>query len=409
MFLPNDAKYILDTFYKNGYEAFIVGGCVRDTLLNRELNDYDITTNAMPEKTVELFEKTIPTGLQHGTITVMINKEPFEVTTYRIDGEYKDNRRPDEVIFVSKLKEDLARRDFTINAMAYSPYFGFKDYFNGKTDLTNKVIKAVGNANQRFNEDALRMLRAIRFASQLDFNIEEKTYKAIKDNSKLIKNISMERVNVELTKTLKSKNPSLGIEMLKETNLLKNLFEKEYNKYFNKDYFSGNISNLSKIKNCNHLRLCYMLEICFKDITNKDLNTLLKTLKYDNKTIQLVTSLNSNQSSYQNIISDVELKLWIPTIQREILFDTFEYIIEKLNFENSDTTHIKKLYKKTQEIIESNDPLTIKNLDITGSDLIKECNMKPGKELGQTLNDLLLKVLENPKLNKKEILLSLIK
>lgn len=409
MFLPNDAKFILDTFYENGYEAFIVGGCVRDTLLDRELNDYDITTNATPEKTMELFEKTIPTGLQHGTITVMINKEPYEVTTYRIDGEYKDNRRPDEVVFVSELKEDLARRDFTINAMAYSPYFGFKDYFNGKNDLQNKLIKAVGNANQRFNEDSLRMLRAIRFASQLNFIIEAKTYEAIHHNAKLIENISMERVNVELNKILKSNSPSLGIKMLEETSLLKNLFSKEYIKYFDKDYFSGNISNLDKIKNSKYLRLCYVLEICFKNISNDDMIAILKKLKYDNKTIDFVSSLNSNQLGYQIINSDVDLKLWINSINREFLFDTFEYIISKLTFENKDVSHIQKLYQRTKEIIQANEPLCIKELNINGSDLIKECNMKAGKELGETLNMLLLEVLKDPQLNRKEALLNLAK
>ena len=363
MYLPDDAKFIIDTFYQNGYEAFIVGGCVRDTMLNRKLNDYDITTNAMPEKTIELFDKTIPTGLQHGTITIMLNKEPYEVTTYRVDGEYKDNRRPDEVVFVSDLKEDLARRDFTINAMAYSPYFGFKDFFNGESDLKNKLIKAVGDANQRFNEDALRMLRAIRFASQLNFKIDASTYDAIKDNSSLIKNISMERVNVELTKTLKSKTPSVGIKMLQETNLLSNLFESEYNAYFDYDYFSKNITNLDKLENSPYLRLCFMLETYFKDITEVSLRKILRKLKCDNKTIDYVTSLNRNQTSYNYIKSDVDLKLWIMSIDRTILFETFEYIIAKLSFKNNDTTQIKKLYERTKEILEGNEPLSIKELN----------------------------------------------
>ena len=409
MFLIDDAKFILDKFYENGYEAFIVGGCVRDTLLNRKLNDYDITTNAMPEKTIELFEKTIPTGLKHGTVTVLINKQPYEVTTYRVDGEYKDNRRPDDVVFVSDIKEDLARRDFTINAMAYSPYFGFKDFFNGKDDLDNKLIKAVGDADKRFNEDALRMLRAIRFSAQLNFTIEDKTYKAIKTNSSLIKNISKERINVELNKTLQSNSPSLGVKMLEETELLKNLLPLEYDKYFDKEYLKENIENLDKIKNSKYLRLCYMLETCFKNISNDEIKKILRTLKYDNKTINFVSSLNSNQLSYNNINSDVDLKLWINSIDREILFDTFEYIISKLSFKNNSTSKIQKLYKRTKEIIENKEPLTIKDLLVTGSDIIAECDITPGKKLGETLNFLLLKVLENPSLNKKEILLNLVK
>lgn len=409
MFLPNDAKFIIDTFYQNGYEAFIVGGCVRDTLLHRELNDYDITTNAIPEKTIKLFEKTIPTGLKHGTITVMINKEPYEVTTYRVDGEYKDSRRPTDVTFVSELKEDLARRDFTINAMAYSPYFGFKDYFNGKNDLQHKLIKAVGDPNKRFNEDALRMLRAIRFASQLNFIIESKTYYAICNNSKLIEKISMERVAVELNKTLKSDYPSLGIKMLEETKLLQYLFPNIYEKYFDSDYFLNNIPYLDKVKNSKYLRLCYTLETCFKNINEVDLENLLKTLKYDNKTINFILSLNSNQNSYQNINSDVDLKLWINSLNEEILFDIFDYIISKLTFKNANTSKIKKLYQRTKEILENKDPLSIKDLAIKGSDLINECNIKPGKEIGEILNNILLEVLKNPALNDKSTLLKLIK
>ena len=409
MFLIADAKFILDKFYENGYEAFIVGGCVRDTLLDRKLNDYDITTNAMPEKTIELFEKTIPTGLKHGTVTVIINKTPYEVTTYRVDGEYKDNRRPDDVIFVSDIKEDLARRDFTINAMAYSPYFGFKDFFNGRDDLDNRLIKAVGDADKRFNEDALRMLRAIRFSAQLNFTIEEKTYKAIKTNSSLIKNISKERINIELNKILQSNSPSLGIKMLEETNLLKNLLPVEYNKYFDKEYFKENIENLDKIKNSKYLRLCYMLETCFKNIATDEIKKILRTLKYDNKTINFVSSLNSNQLSYININSDTDLKLWINSTDRGILFDTFEYIITKLSFKNNSTSKTQKLYERTKEIIENKEPLTIKDLAIRGSDLINECNITPGKKLGETLNSLLLKVLENPTLNEKQLLLDIVK
>ena len=194
MKLPNNVQYILDKFDSNGFEAFIVGGCVRDSLLNKKPQDYDITTNAFPEKIEELFDKTIPTGIKHGTVTVLIDKNSYEVTTYRVDGEYLNNRKPKDVKFVSNIEEDLSRRDFTINAMAYSPYLGFKDCFNGKEDLKNKLIRCVGNPDKRFSEDALRMLRAIRFSCQLNFKIEKLTAESIRKNFKLIKNISMERI-----------------------------------------------------------------------------------------------------------------------------------------------------------------------------------------------------------------------
>ena len=176
MVIPNDVKIILQTLKNNGYEAYIVGGSIRDFIIGTNVpKDYDIATNALPEEIIKYFEKTIPTGIKHGTVTVMLNGQGYEVTTYRIDGEYIGNRKPAVVTFVSNLKQDLSRRDFTINALAYNEEQGVIDYFYGIKDLENKIIRAVGEPNKRFQEDALRMLRAIRFASCLDFLIEEKT------------------------------------------------------------------------------------------------------------------------------------------------------------------------------------------------------------------------------------------
>ena len=182
--IPNNVQFIIDTFYKNNYEAFMVGGCVRDCLLGLTPKDYDITTSALPNITESLFEKTIPTGIKHGTITVVLDNENLEVTTYRTEGNYLDNRHPESVEFVSNIKEDLSRRDFTVNALAYNNKEGLIDYFNGIDDIKNKTIKAVGDPNKRFQEDALRMLRAIRFSCQLAFKIDDSTYAAIKSNYK---------------------------------------------------------------------------------------------------------------------------------------------------------------------------------------------------------------------------------
>ena len=201
--------------------AYIVGGSVRDFKIGiSEPKDYDITTNALPEEIIKIFDKTIPTGIQHGTVTVMINGQGYEVTTYRIDGEYLDNRRPEGVTFVSNLKEDLARRDFTINALAFNEENGLIDYFGGIEDLNSKIIRAVGEPNKRFQEDALRMLRAIRFAARLDFHIEEKTLNGIKTNCNLILNVSNERIRDELCKILISDNPSKALRLLEETKIL---------------------------------------------------------------------------------------------------------------------------------------------------------------------------------------------
>lgn len=203
MTLPNYIERILDTIHQAGYQAYVVGGCVRDALMGREPHDYDITTNAKPEQVEGLFEKTIPTGIQHGTITVL-SDSPVEITTFRQEKEYKDHRHPSTVEFVEDVKEDLARRDFTMNAIAYCHETGFIDPFYGRIDIEDKIVRAVGNPYNRFQEDALRMLRAHRFAAQLVFSIEEETNKAIKDLAHTISYVSIERVRTELVKILEA-------------------------------------------------------------------------------------------------------------------------------------------------------------------------------------------------------------
>ena len=186
--LPEKAKYIIDTIMAAGFEAYVVGGCVRDSILGREPGDWDITTSARPEQVKELFRRTIDTGIQHGTVTVMLDKEGFEVTTYRIDGKYEDSRHPKEVTFTPNLVEDLKRRDFTINAMAYNETSGLIDIFGGMQDIEDKVIRCVGEAKERFTEDALRMMRAIRFSAQLGYDIEEDTKQAIQELAPTLRN-----------------------------------------------------------------------------------------------------------------------------------------------------------------------------------------------------------------------------
>ncbi len=202
--LPKEVEYIIDTFYNAGYKAYAVGGCVRDSLMNKQPYDWDICTNALPEVVKQLFTNynVIETGIKHGTVTLVIDKKPYEITTFRKETTYSDNRHPDSVAFVTSLEEDLSRRDFTINAMAYNHYDGLIDLFNGKADLQNKIIKAVGNPNIRFNEDALRILRALRFASTLEFVIEEETKKAIHKNKQLLNNIAKERIWTEFKKLM---------------------------------------------------------------------------------------------------------------------------------------------------------------------------------------------------------------
>jgi tRNA nucleotidyltransferase (CCA-adding enzyme) len=205
--IPEKVQYIIDTLVDHGFEAYAVGGCVRDMILGKNPEDWDITTSAKPFEVKKVFKRTVDTGIEHGTVTVLLDKDHYEVTTYRLDGIYEDNRRPKEVSFTSSLEEDLKRRDFTINAMAYNPQLGIVDLFGGVKDLKNRLIRCVGNPMERFDEDALRILRAVRFSAQLDFQIEEATKLAIKEKAGLLKNISAERIRMELTKLLVSDNP----------------------------------------------------------------------------------------------------------------------------------------------------------------------------------------------------------
>ena len=370
MKLPNNVQYILEKFNSNGFEAFIVGGCVRDSLLNKKPQDYDITTNAFPEKIEELFDKTIPTGIKHGTVTVLIDKNPYEVTTYRVDGEYLNNRKPKDVKFVSNIEEDLSRRDFSINAMAYSPYLGFKDCFNGKEDLKNKLIRCVGDPDKRFSEDALRMLRAIRFSCQLNFKIEKLTAESIRKNFKLIKNISMERIQSEFTKIILSNDPDRGLMLLRKLGF--------------SDFLVEEFKNLKLIN-------CYDLY--------DDNNTI-------NDTCNLVENINNISCN----MTRKKLKLLINSVGTENIFDLLDLQKSYLSYmDEYDTECIDILKNRVSDILASKEPIFIKDLAITGNDLITELNFKPGKNIGVILNFLLENVMQTPELNNKEDLLNLSK
>lgn len=416
MKLPNDVQYILDKLSENGFEAFIVGGCVRDALLNKNPQDYDITTNAFPEKIQELFQKTIPTGIKHGTVTVLINQKPYEVTTYRVDGEYEDNRKPKDVKFVSNIKEDLKRRDFTINAMAYNKTLGFKDYFDGKGDLERTLIKCVGEPDKRFSEDALRMLRAIRFSCQLNFKIEEETLKSIKRNFKLIKNISMERIQSEFTKIILSPNPDKGLMLLRKLGF-SDILVKEFkslkcvNCYDSYDDVHDSYELLNILPNKLPVRLAGLFHKVYNsENASEKGRIILKKLKYDNTTINNSCNLIENLNKLSPIMTRKKLKMLINEVGKENIFDLLD--LEKgylLYMDEFDTEYIDILKDRVHDILESGEPISIKDLSITGSDLINELGFKPGKDIGITLNFLLENVLQTPELNTKENLLNLSK
>lgn len=432
--IPSNVKYIIDEFYKNNYEAFMVGGCIRDALLCKVPKDYDIATSAKPEITEKLFEKTIPTGIKHGTVTVLIDNEPYEVTTYRTEGEYKDNRRPDEVYFVSDIKEDLSRRDFTINAFAYNSREGLKDFFGGLNDLNNSLIRSVGDANKRFNEDSLRMLRAIRFSTQLNFDIEENTLNAIKDNKDLIKNISAERIRDELCKILVSNNVRKGLKLLEKCGLLQIIIPEiipsigfnQKNIYHFEDVFNHTLSVIEKCPEDLTIRLAALLhdigkpDVFFIDDngngrffahntrSEKIARDILNRLRFDNKTIKSVCILVREHMNVLDNASNLAIKRLINRVSKENIYSLLalqKADILSLKDPNVALYKVSDMKNKIDNIINSNTPLTVKDLAINGGILVKELDLKPGKIIGETLDYLLQLVLKDSSLNTKAILL----
>lgn len=405
--LPDDVIRIIKTIEDNGYEAYAVGGCVRDSILGRNPDDWDITTSARPEQIKSFFKKTIDTGIKHGTVTVMMNHTGYEVTTYRIDGEYKDGRHPESVEFSAKLVDDLKRRDFTINAMAYNESNGFVDEFNGIEDLNNHVIRCVGNPIERFSEDALRMMRAIRFSAQLGFDIDSKTYAAIVELAPAIRQVSMERVQVELAKTIMSDNP-FYVKQYEQTGLLRE------NLSYMDEILSGKLvknamAMLKYAPKSTVLRYAAIFNMGEPDRVKAE----LKALKLDNYTVDTVTKLvaYSKDTIEEN---EPAVREAVHKYGKELLALMFENEEARINTKeeivgislNSQRLHLNRIKKMYEDIISRGDCISVKDLDITGNDLM-EYGLS-GVQIGKTLNELLHIVIENPKLNEKSTLLAMI-
>lgn len=405
--LPDDVRRIIKTIEDNGYEAYAVGGCVRDSILGRNPDDWDITTSARPEQIKSFLKKTIDTGIKHGTVTVMMNHTGYEVTTYRIDGEYKDGRHPESVEFSAKLVDDLKRRDFTINAMAYNESNGFVDEFNGIEDLNNHVIRCVGNPIERFSEDALRMMRAIRFSAQLGFDIDSKTYAAIVELAPAIRQVSMERVQVELAKTIMSDNP-FYVKQYEQTGLLRE------NLSYMDEILSGKLvknamAMLKYAPKSTVLRYAAIFNMGEPDRVKAE----LKALKLDNYTVDTVTKLvaYSKDTIEEN---EPAVREAVHKYGKELLALMFENEEARINTKeeivgislSSQRLHLNRIKKMYEDIISRGDCISVKDLDITGNDLM-EYGLS-GVQIGKTLNELLHIVIENPKLNEKSTLLAMI-
>ena len=391
--LPTKVKQIISRLEKADFEAYAVGGCVRDSILKRSPEDWDITTSAKPEEVKKLFSTTIDTGLQHGTVTVVIEKEGFEVTTFRLDGDYTDGRHPDRVAFTSSLTEDLRRRDFTINAMAYSEKTGLIDEFDGERDLEDGVIRAVGEAKERFSEDALRMLRAIRFAGQLNFKIEEKTFDAIKELSSNISKVSVERIAKELEKLLLSGNPEY-IALVYETGIF-SVIAPEVAMLFENGEISDSIKALSRAsfpekKELYQIRLAIFLEGLGADKAAK----LLKRLKLDNDTINTVKKLlELSLREVEN--NETDMRRTVKEAGHKMMSLLLEMRRAKGLKDN------KALY---QIVIDNGYCTSISELNINGKDLM-DAGIPKGALIGSMLERLLELVIEKPELNTRESLL----
>ncbi|RDU24478.1 CCA tRNA nucleotidyltransferase [Anaerosacchariphilus polymeriproducens] len=435
--LPQKVKYIIDTLTEHGYEAYAVGGCVRDSVLGRIPEDWDITTSAKPDQVKEIFRRSIDTGIVHGTVTVIIANEGFEVTTYRIDGEYEDSRHPKEVTFTACLEEDLKRRDFTINAMAYNESQGIVDKFEGLEDLKKGIIRCVGNAEERFQEDALRMLRAVRFSAQLGFDIDEMTKEAIKCLAPALSRISAERIQVELVKLLISDHPE-QILTAYQTGITKvilpefdTMMETPQNTPHHK-YCVGEhtVKAMQGIKADKVLRLTMLLHDVAKPACrtvdkagidhfyrhpqkgSEMATEILKRLKFDNETIRYVSKL-----VYWH---DDQPKLTMAGIRKAIykvgedifplLFMVkFADIHAQSDYHQEEKQYeIKKMMEIYEKIIEQKDCISLKDLAVSGKDLIEE-GIKPGKEIGNLLNKLLMIVIEDPSKNERQQLISYVR
>lgn len=418
--IPQSVKTVLDMLNAYGFEAYIVGGCVRDFMLGKSPSDYDITTNALPQQTEEVFKnfRIVETGIKHGTVTVIINDMSLEITTYRIDGEYADNRRPVSVVYTSKLDDDLARRDFTMNAIAYSPISGFHDPFDGKTDIINKKIVCVGNPEERFNEDALRIMRAVRFSSQLEFEIEKKTSEQIFMQKNLLKNISSERLSSELDKMLVGKNV---YNVLMEYSSVIEIFIPEIHnsigfdqrsKYHMYTVWEHTAVAVSKACNDAVIRLALLLHDVGKPFSCQEegnsrhfkghaavsadmAKKILKRLKYGNFIINRVVTLISHHSD--KFESDKAVKRAISVIGGEAFFQLIEMQkadnLAKKEFCYSRIPKLDGIKKTAENILKANSCLKITDLAVDGND-IKSLGAE-GKQIGKILSDLLDAVIDD--------------
>lgn len=435
--LPRKVTMIINNLQLHGYEAYAVGGCVRDSILARRPEDWDITTSARPEEVKKLFRRTVDTGIEHGTVTVLIGKDSFEVTTYRVDGDYEDNRHPKTVEFTNRLEEDLRRRDFTINAMAYNDEVRLVDVFGGMRDLNHHLIRCVGDPRERFSEDALRILRAVRFSAQLDFPIEPATAGAVRELAPTLEHISAERIRTELVKLLVSAHPE-RIEDAFELGITKIILPEwddmvgvpqntPHHKY---DVAEHTLCALKNVKRNKILRLTMLFHDMGKPamrttdengrdhfkghalVSEEIARRVMHRLKFDNDTIKKVTRLvcyhdyrvEATPANVRRAMNRISVELF-PYYLAVRMADAKAQSSYQRRAKIENIVAMRQLYK---EALEQDACITLRQLAVGGKELM-ELGMKPGREIGSMLSELLEYVLDDPARNEKEILCNYVK
>lgn len=436
-YIPDYVNIVLNRLEKAGFEAYIVGGSVRDLILGKVPHDYDVTSNAKPDEIQEIFKdfKTISVGKEFGTIVVTQKEGNIEVTTYRIEGKYLDGRRPSEVKFSNKIEEDLSRRDLTINSMAYNKLQGLIDPFNGKKDLDLKIIRTVGNPKERFDEDHLRILRGVRFASQLEFKIEDESYKVFKEMSHLLSNISAERIKEELFKILLSKKPSYGIRLMNELAILDTIlpelkptvgFEQQ-NPYHDKNVFDHTLCVVDGVSEIIELRLAALFHDIGKPHTftidkkgighfyhHDDLGvditkTILTRLKCSNDLIKGVLLLIDDHMTKSRDMKDKGLKRLISRVGEDRIFHLMELqkVDRMCTNPLADVDFFEDRIIDITRILDNHEAYEKNHLAIDGYDIIN-LGYGQGEIIGNILDYLMEKVISNPEFNTKEKLIELV-
>lgn len=433
--IPSQVKTVISLLNSASFSAYVVGGAVRDLVMGKTPNDWDITTSALPEETKKVFEnyKFVETGIKHGTVLVIVDEMPLEITTFRIDGDYTDHRRPDNVLFTDKLYDDLSRRDFTVNALAYHPQEGLIDYFSGIDDIKNQVIKCVGEATARFDEDALRVLRALRFASVLDFEIEENTQKAIFEKHPLLEFISAERIFVELNKLLCGKNVKkvlldfedvmfFIIPELKET---KNCTQNHERHIF--DVWEHTVASVAAVKPEPELRFAMLLHDIGKPLVKSTddkwvdhfynhsamsteiARDILNRLKCSNALKNQVLALVKNHGLMLHQLSEKTFKKYIAEYGLETVEKLFE--VREADCKGQNPKFLQQCLEENEigkrvlaEILENESCFSLKDLQINGTDLI-ELGYESSPKLGKVLSQILNEVMDNKLPNDKTLLL----